>query len=71
MTHGFPPCKMTSSKLSFWEEIEVNMNIQAFIKLGKMRKNMLKYACQVIFLVKKDGNRKFCGDYQPLNSQTK
>ncbi len=70
-TQGFPPYRMTPCRLSFWEETKVNWQIQAFVQLGKMRKNMLEYACRVTLLVKKDGNQRFCGNYCPLNSQTK
>jgi len=44
---------MTPSRLSFWEETGVNKQIQALVKLGKMRKNMSKYECCVTLLVKK------------------
>ncbi len=52
-THGFPPCRMTPSRLSFWEETRVNKQIQALVKLGKMRKNMSKYECCVTLPVNK------------------
>jgi hypothetical protein len=35
-----------------------------------MRPSTSKYACKVTFSVKKDGSRRFCGDYHPLNQQT-
>ncbi len=36
-----------------------------------MRPNNSEYACRVTLLVKKDGSRRFCGDYWPLNAQTR
>jgi hypothetical protein len=39
--------------------------------LGKMRKSASKYACKVILPMKKDGRQRFCGDYRPLNHQTR
>lgn len=41
------------------------------VTLRKMKPKTLKYACKVTFSMKKDGNRQFCGDYYPLNLQTK
>jgi hypothetical protein len=32
---------------------------------------MLEYACRVALPIKKDGSQRFCGNYCPLNSQTK
>jgi hypothetical protein len=61
---------MTLGQLSFWEEIEINKQIQALVDLGKMRKSASKYACRVTLSMKKDGNQRFCGDYHPLNHQT-
>jgi len=40
------------------------------VELGKMKPSDSEYACRVTLLVKKDGSRQFCGDYQPLNLQT-
>jgi hypothetical protein len=57
---------MTLGKLSYWEEIKVNRQIQTLVDLGKMRKSASKYACRVTLLVKKDSSRRFCGDYPPL-----
>jgi hypothetical protein len=57
--------------LSYWEEAEVNRQIQALIKLGKMKNSDSEYACKIILHVKRDGSRQFCGDYRPLNMQTK
>jgi hypothetical protein len=56
-TQGFPPCHINLNKLSFWEEAKVNQQIQALIKLGKMRTNFLEYVYKVTLSVKKDGNK--------------
>jgi hypothetical protein len=70
-TQGFPPCKVAPSRLSYWEEVEVNMQINVLVELGKMRPSNSAYACRVTLPVKKDGSRRFCGDYRPLNLQTR
>jgi hypothetical protein len=49
-THGFPPCRMTLGRLSFWEEVEVDMHIQTFVKLGKMQKTSLNMHVRLYFL---------------------
>jgi hypothetical protein len=67
-TQGLPPCHMTFGQLSYWEEVEVNRQIQALVDLGKMRKNALQYTCRVTLPMKKDGSQRFCGDH-PLNYQ--
>jgi hypothetical protein len=36
-----------------------------------MKNNDSEYACRVSLLVKRDGNRRFYGDYKPLNMQTR
>jgi hypothetical protein len=69
-TQGFPPCRTTLGRLSYWEEVEVNKQIQTLMKLGKMKNSDSKYACRVSLLIKKDGSRRFYGDYRPLNMQT-
>ncbi len=35
-----------------------------------MKPNNFEYACCVNLPLKKDGSRRFCGDYQPFNTQT-
>jgi hypothetical protein len=70
-TQGFPPCKVTPSRLSYWEEVEVNRQINVLVELGKMRPSNSAYACHVTLPIKKDGSRRFCGDYKPLNLQTR
>jgi len=49
----------------------VNRQIQALIKLGKMKNSDSKYACRVSLSIKKDGNKRFYSDYRPLNMQTR
>jgi hypothetical protein len=68
-TQGFPPCKITPSRVSFWEEIKVKKQIGVLVTLGKMKPNTLEYACKVTLLIKKD-NCKFCGDHKLLNMQS-
>jgi hypothetical protein len=70
-TQGFPPCRAAPGRLSYWEEAEVKRQIDALVELGKMRPNNSEYACRVTLPVKKDGSRRFCGDYRPLNAQTR
>jgi len=69
-TQGFPPCKTSPGRLSYWEEVEVKRQIDALVDLGKMRPSNSEYARRVTLPVKKDGSRRFCGDYRPLNGQT-
>ncbi len=49
----------------------MNRQIQSLIKLGKMKNSDFEYVCRVSLHVKKDGNMWFCGDYKPLNMQTR
>jgi hypothetical protein len=70
-TQGFPPCKVFPSRLSYWEEAEVKKQIDVLVDLGKMRPSNSEYACCVTLPVKRDGSRRFYGDYRPLNMQTR
>ncbi len=44
-TQGFPPCKVALGRLSYWEEAEVNRQINVLVELGKMRPSNSAYAC--------------------------
>ncbi len=44
--------------------------IDALVELGKMGPSNSEYACHVTLPIKKDGSRRFYGDYRPLNAQT-
>jgi hypothetical protein len=70
-TQGFPPCNACPGRLSFREEAEVKRQIDLLVDLGKMRPSNSEYACRITLPVKKDGSRRFCGDYMPLNAQTR
>ncbi len=47
-TQGFPPCRTTLGKLSYWEEAEENKQIQALIKLSKTKARACEGAGQVL-----------------------
>jgi len=49
----------------------VKRQINVLVELGKMKLSDPEYACHVTLPVKKDGSRQFCGDYRPLNLQTR
>jgi hypothetical protein len=68
---GFPPCKTSFGRLSYWEEAEMKRQIDVLVGLGKMKPSSSEYACRVTLPVKKDGSMHFCGDYRPLNAQTR
>ncbi len=70
-TQGFSPCRASPGRLSYWEEAEVKRQIDVLVELGKMRPSSSEYACRVTLPAKKDGTRCFCGDYRPLNAQTR
>jgi hypothetical protein len=57
--------------LSYWEEVEVKRQIDVLVDLGKMKPSDSEYACRVTLPVKRDGSRRFYGDYWPLNLQTR
>jgi hypothetical protein len=48
----------------------VKRRIDVLVDLGKMKPRNFEYACRVTLPIKRDGSRRFCGDYQPLNMQT-
>jgi hypothetical protein len=68
-TQGFPPCKVSPGRLSYWEEAEVKRQIDVLVDLGKMKPNNSEYACCVTLPIKRDGSRRFYGDYRTLNMQ--
>jgi len=70
-TQGYPPCRVSPGRLSYWEEAEVKRQIDVLVDLGKMKPSNSEYACRVTLPVKRDGSRRFCGDYRPLNLQTR
>ncbi len=70
-TQRFVPCRASLGRLSYWEEAKVKRQIDVLVKLGKMRPSSSEYACRVTLPVKKDGSRHFCGDYRPINAQTR
>jgi hypothetical protein len=47
---------MILGRLSYWEKVEVNQQIQTLVDLGKMCKSASKYACKVTFPMMKDGS---------------
>jgi len=70
-TQGFLPYRATLGRLSYWEEAEVKQQIDVLVNLGKMRPSDSEYACRITLPVKKDGSMRFCGNYRPLNLQTR
>jgi len=70
-TQGYPPCRVSPGRLSYWEEAKVKRQIDVLVDLGKMKPNNSEYAYRVTLPVKTDGSRRFCGAYRPLNLQTR
>jgi len=67
---GYPPCRVSPGRLSYWEEAEVKRQIDVLVHLGKMKPSDSEYTCRVTLPAKRDGSRRFYGDYRPLNLQT-
>jgi hypothetical protein len=49
----------------------VKKQIDVLVDLGKMKPSNSEYACRVTLPIKRDGSRRLCGDYWPLNMQTR
>jgi len=62
---------VSPGRLSYREEAEVKRQIDVLVNLGKMKLSNFEYACRVTLPIKKDGSRRFYGDYRPLNMQTR
>jgi len=45
--------------------------IDVLVDLGKMKLSNFEYTCRVTLPIKRDGSRHFCGDYRPLNMQSR
>ncbi|CAK9228771.1 unnamed protein product [Sphagnum troendelagicum] len=45
-TQGFPPCRVSPSRLCYWEEAEVKRHIDVLVDLGKMKPSNSEYACR-------------------------
>ncbi len=58
-TQGYPPCRVIPGRLSYWEEAEVNRQINVLVELGKMKPSNSAYACRVTLPLKKDRSRRF------------
>jgi hypothetical protein len=68
-TQGFPPCRVSPSRLSFWEEAEVKRHIDVLVDLGKMKPSDSEYACRVTLPVKRMGVGDYAGIIDLLTSK--
>ncbi len=46
-TQGFPPCKVSLGRLSYWEEAKVKRQIDVLVDLGKMNPSNSEYTCHI------------------------
>jgi len=49
----------------------VKRQINVLMGLGKMKLSNSEYACHITLPIKRDGSKRFYGDHQPLNTQTR
>jgi hypothetical protein len=49
----------------------MNRQIDVLVDLDKMKLNNFEYACRVTLPIKRDGSRRFYGDYRPFNMQAR
>lgn len=63
------PIYLKPKRVSPKEKIELEAQIEQWLKEGIIRPSFSEFAAQVLFVPKKDGSRRLCVDFRPLNKK--